>query len=186
MKTCSKCNIEKPESEFYKDSRNNYGIRPHCKVCVKETSKKYRENNKDKIKEYNQKYSKTRIYRYYPAYMETYRETHREKMRQISRDYYKNNIGKERARSIAKFHTRKAKSGGKLTPKTINKLIKDADNTCFWCDCDILKGELHIDHIYPISKGGKNDMFNLVVSCQNCNLRKHAKDPEVWLEEILK
>lgn len=31
---------------------------------------------------------------------------------------------------------------------------------------------LHVDHVYPRSKGGKNDLFNLVTSCQGCNLKK--------------
>ena len=49
-KVCSRCNTEKDVTEFY-----SYGGR--CKLCVKERSKVYRENNKEKIN------SKTRGYR---------------------------------------------------------------------------------------------------------------------------
>ena len=72
-----------------------------------------------------------------------------------------------------------------ITIEQINELIKSSGNTCFWCDCDIPKGELHIDHVYPLSRGGGHTISNLVVSCADCNQRKHAKDPEKWLDEIL-
>jgi hypothetical protein len=33
MKRCTKCGMEKDESEFYKDSRNNNNPRSWCKKC---------------------------------------------------------------------------------------------------------------------------------------------------------
>ena len=33
----------------------------------------------------------------------------------------------------------------------------------------------HCDHIHPYSKGGSNDMDNLVTSCQSCNTSKGNK-----------
>ena len=33
-------------------------------------------------------------------------------------------------------------------------------------------GDLEIDHIYPISKGGKSDLDNLQTLCHNCNYQK--------------
>lgn len=35
---------------------------------------------------------------------------------------------------------------------------------------------LHIDHIYPVSKGGTNDSDNLVTSCGPCNLSKRDRE----------
>lgn len=34
-------------------------------------------------------------------------------------------------------------------------------------------GELTVDHFLPVSKGGKNDLENLVYACSRCNLYKH-------------
>lgn len=33
IKTCSKCRVDKPISEFYKDRRRADGVRYHCKAC---------------------------------------------------------------------------------------------------------------------------------------------------------
>jgi HNH endonuclease len=36
--------------------------------------------------------------------------------------------------------------------------------------------KLHIDHLVPVARGGKNDLDNLVTACQDCNLGKSASD----------
>jgi len=33
--------------------------------------------------------------------------------------------------------------------------------------------KLHVDHVYPRSLGGKNHGFNLVTSCERCNMTKN-------------
>lgn len=56
MKKCSKCKIEKPESEFHKRSNRPSGLKSSCKVCVsnepKATRKEYTRNY-DLKKSYN-------------------------------------------------------------------------------------------------------------------------------------
>jgi len=56
MKVCSKCKIEKDESEFgnKKDCKN--GLSPKCKTCKKIEGKSYRTLNKDKVKKINKNY----------------------------------------------------------------------------------------------------------------------------------
>lgn len=67
-----------------------------------------------------------------------------------------------------------------LTPKLKNK-IKERDNyTCQLCG-KYMPDEigLHIDHIVPISKGGKTVESNLQVLCSRCNAEKSNKVPKV-------
>ena len=33
--------------------------------------------------------------------------------------------------------------------------------------------KLHVDHVIPVSKGGKFDINNLITACEKCNLGKH-------------
>jgi hypothetical protein len=51
MKVCSKCKIEKNITEFNKRKESNDGYRAECKECYNLVKKKYRENNKEKLKE---------------------------------------------------------------------------------------------------------------------------------------
>jgi len=42
----------------------------------------------------------------------------------------------------------------------------------------------HIDHAVPLSKGGTNDIDNLVFACTRCNSRKGAKTCEDYIAEL--
>lgn len=57
-KICSKCKIVKPITEFHKNSYRKVGYRSDCKDCKKLLSKKYREEKKEIIDEYNRNYRK--------------------------------------------------------------------------------------------------------------------------------
>ena len=49
MKTCNRCNVEKPLTEFYKNSKRVY---PYCKACAKQAyAKTHYENNKELYKQ---------------------------------------------------------------------------------------------------------------------------------------
>lgn len=37
---------------------------------------------------------------------------------------------------------------------------------------ELRSSKVHLDHIYPISKGGIHSITNVVWSCASCNLRK--------------
>lgn len=45
---------------------------------------------------------------------------------------------------------------------------------CRYCGTSGSAGELHVDHVMPVSRGGSDDMNNLVASCHACNLGKGA------------
>ena len=67
-KICSKCKIEKPFSDFYKDKSKKHGLSGWCKQCVQvkyedpvenkkraKRCKNWRENNPEKVTRYNDK-----------------------------------------------------------------------------------------------------------------------------------
>ena len=41
-----------------------------------------------------------------------------------------------------------------------------------------------IDHVIPVSKGGTNDLDNLVLACHRCNARKRATDAADFMEAL--
>ena len=57
-----------------------------------------------------------------------------------------------------------------ITPET-RKFVLDRDNhACRYCGSK--NSPFHLDHVYPVSKGGETTINNLVTSCETCN---HAK-----------
>lgn len=61
--------------------------------------------------------------------------------------------------------------------KALREKIKKRDNYTCQCCGKYMPDEvgLHIDHIIPVSKGGKTEEDNLQVLCSKCNLRKSNK-----------
>lgn len=51
-------------------------------------------------------------------------------------------------------------------------LIRD-HHTCRYCGSKT--PPFHLDHVYPVSKGGETSADNLVTSCEDCNQKKLAK-----------
>jgi 5-methylcytosine-specific restriction endonuclease McrA len=50
--------------------------------------------------------------------------------------------------------------------------------SCTYCG-EITK--LTLDHFVPVSKGGNNDINNLIPCCKHCNSSKNAHNPIQWL-----
>lgn len=61
MKTCTKCKISKPDSEFYKNKQSKDGLYSSCKTCKNVLTKSYGKTPKmvEYHKEYNAAYAKT-------------------------------------------------------------------------------------------------------------------------------
>lgn len=55
-----------------------------------------------------------------------------------------------------------------------NLYIRDL-YTCQYCDTPYTKSNLTLDHVLPLSKGGKTSWENIVAACGPCNSRKGNK-----------
>lgn len=53
-------------------------------------------------------------------------------------------------------------------------LLERDGNICAWCGREML-GNTQIDHVVPLCRGGTNDLKNLQVLCETCNLQKGDK-----------
>jgi hypothetical protein len=56
-----------------------------------------------------------------------------------------------------------------------NSVFRRDQYICQYCGKACVSKETTIDHIIPISRGGKTDYLNCVVACLSCNLRKSNK-----------
>lgn len=58
--------------------------------------------------------------------------------------------------------------------RRISKVVRERDHfTCAYCGQ--VGGILEIDHVIPFSKGGSDELDNLVTSCRKCNRQKKDK-----------
>lgn len=54
---------------------------------------------------------------------------------------------------------------------------KDKAVKCYLCGKRIPLGHRHVDHVMPLTKGGKHHPCNLAITCDSCNSSKSAKLP---------
>lgn len=74
----------------------------------------------------------------------------------------------------------KRNADGKHTKQDVDALLAQQNNCCKACDADLLISGFHVDHIFPLSRGGSNWPWNLQILCPTCNISKNAKDFEKW------
>lgn len=61
----------------------------------------------------------------------------------------------------------------------LERLILNQKNKCFYCESDLLEYKA-LEHLTPISRGGDNDVYNLVYSCKSCNSKKRQNTLEEY------
>jgi hypothetical protein len=86
MKTCTKCNIEKPLNEFSKGKTCKDGYQYNCKQCSKNYIKQYHQNNSDYQKQYSKNYRQNT-----PEYQKHYYHSNQLHLKQYSKNYRQNN-----------------------------------------------------------------------------------------------
>lgn len=78
------------------------------------------------------------------------------------------------------MHCYKKLKDGKIVPSQIlreNKMLVKCENCCAYCKS---KENLHWEHIIPKSRGGPDNVDNMVLACRDCNLKKSDKDLFEW------
>ena len=83
----------------------------------------------------------------------------------------------------SKSKKRKAQQRGStnvmLSPEQLWRRWVDFDHTCAYCGAS---GDLQIEHVVPISKGGEHHLGNIVPACQSCNFSKGKADALTWYQ----
>ena len=168
-KNCKKCDQVKPVDCFSKRSQMKDGLEHVCKSCIAAKN----QNDKDKNAVRHKRY----------------REANKEKVRQATLNWqinnpesYKRSKNKWRLENPEKFRSLKQKRRAKIrengtfviSGKEIKRLY---ESSCFYCGSD---NQIEIDHVIPISKGGRHSIGNLVSACKKCNRSKTNKYLVEW------
>jgi 5-methylcytosine-specific restriction endonuclease McrA len=98
---------------------------------------------------------------------------------------------KDKRRAYNTQHTHNRRVRQKLSRKDnaavykwIRSWKKRRSVLCYWCMNLFLPSQCHVDHIVPISSGGKNTIDNVCISCAPCNIKKRAKSLKEWNQHL--
>jgi len=156
MKRCSKCGIEKDESEFGILSNSKDGLAYRCKVCNREMARVYRETHREQIRKTQAKYRQTK----------KYKATRR-------RYYYS-----EKGQAAAKRWMQKAKDTGKAKAReAVNHAVeKGYMPRASECKCAMDDGTCYGPMEYHHKSYSKNNWLNVVPLCRKHHLLLHGID----------
>jgi len=139
---------------------------------VLEKAAKYRQKHPDRMKKAQEKYNKK------PESKIRYRKyAQSEKGKTYKASWRKANIESVRRQSVIDSSIRRARLENNGAYLIIEKDLRRLfSNDCVVCQSP---GE-HVDHIIPISRGGRHAIGNLQMLCASCNLSKNNKTMTEW------
>jgi hypothetical protein len=197
LKTCSRCKQEKLIAEFSKDSTQPTGLNYQCKSCRKEINKKSYNKTKTTTDTHQicTKCLDTKtIEDFYKdprsrnGYMRKCKNCHNkicsannkkrpEATKAAAAKWRKNNPDKIKILNSA-TKSRRRKSERKLfSRKDWLYILRQYRSCCAYCGG---AGDLTMDHVVPLIRGGRHSVGNIVPACRSCNSSKNRKFIVEW------
>ena len=84
--------------------------------------------------------------------------------------------------SALEEHVKKEKEKARRLRKTQWWRAKLDKGICYYCHRKVGRENLTMDHIVPLSRGGKSRKGNVVPACKECNNKKKYMLPIEWKE----
>ena len=162
MKYCPKCDTSKNESEFHKRKMSKDGYQYVCKEC--QVYKNLTTVQKSKRDSANTRYLKTEKGKR-NNYKAQQKWRHTECGHTLTSISNRRSAAKryERDPEHIRLKNRAYKAGCNVG---VLKQVLKRDKVCQLCDTD---QDLQLDHIFPVSQGGKVSLENLQLLCGTCN-----------------
>ena len=85
---------------------------------------------------------------------------------------------------ISEQDIRRAKEKARRLRKTTWWMRKIQEGICYYCNRDVGRNNLTMDHVVPLSRGGKSKKGNIVPACKECNNKKKYLLPIEWEEYL--
>jgi 5-methylcytosine-specific restriction endonuclease McrA len=162
---------------------------------VRKTKKAWSDKNKETMRRSHRRWAKAnpekaraRGRRYYGKHTEqekarakAYRKGNPERTRDAMNAYRVANPERCRAIQRAACHRRRVKLLGScspgVNPAAWAALVEQFGGCCAYCG----KPGTAVDHVVPISKGGRDEIANVLPACKSCNSSKGNRDLSTWL-----
>jgi 5-methylcytosine-specific restriction endonuclease McrA len=202
LKRCKACGADKPRSDFSQgkakckpcfaaEKRERYRADPEARERYKGAQRKsygrkcadpaFVEAERTRLREYQRAKLRTdaawrdkrRAY-YAGRYREWYARYERERRqeRQRTDPAFHAHLMKLAKAGQQRRRARIAAVGGSYTPVEWDRLCALYGHCCVRCEAT---GALTVDHVVPLSRGGRNDVWNLQPLCRSCNSQKHTR-----------
>jgi 5-methylcytosine-specific restriction endonuclease McrA len=163
---CKWCKQQKSPSDFTWASKAANRKKLFCQDCDKARQHAYYQKNRaELLSKKQQDYANDPLP--YLQKSADYRKLNAEKIKQGHKDWASKNPQAIKAHSKKRKAVMRGAEAKKITHKEIANLM--AQN-CFYCGSN---QEIQLDHIFPISRGGKHQIGNLVAACKKCNISKN-------------
>jgi 5-methylcytosine-specific restriction endonuclease McrA len=193
LKRCAFCRISKSLDSFFNRQNRPSGKMSRCKKCCMASRFKWGKQNAEKVNAYGREY-KRKWYKSHRkseikrcalwnrknpervAYnMQACRKRQPAHFKEYYKTYRKNNPERVRIWGIQnRAKRRNAIAGDRITLTDWQQLLSVSKNSCFYCHRSDQK--MTMDHVTPLSKGGKHRIDNIVAACRSCNSRKQDMD----------
>ena len=171
-KICTSCELSIVISDFVLDKRAKDGHGSWCKFCKNEKNIKWAKENRQATNKIVKRWRQNNKEKVAQAKSE-WRKNNKEKHLEQKRKWNKNNKEKSALYSAKR---RALKRSGDIALVTATDMKKLYSKDCIYCGS---KGE-QIDHVIPLSRGGRHAIGNLASSCTKCNQSKGSKFVMEW------
>jgi len=142
-----------------------------CLGCKRESERRWSKANPEKAREISRRWNKANPEKTRES-SRLWREANPERQREGVRRWAKANP--EKKREIA--HRRRARLEGNgvyaVTEKDMRRLLLQP---CAHSHLSPCNGDMHVDHVIPVSRGGSHGIGNLQTLCQRHNTSKKAR-----------
>lgn len=178
MKTCKKCNQDRPVDSFTVDVRYKDGRYPWCAEC----RRAWRQGRLEKQRELETNWRKNNVMRNRELNNSHYAK-HKEKLSAIRREY-----DRERYRNDPEVKARKDRQAGEKnrrrrallygapadhhTEQEWQELCTKYNHCCLRCHLEL---PLSRDHVVPVTLGGSDAITNIQPLCKVCNSWKNNR-----------
>lgn len=166
-KTCAKCHLTLPLSDYGKNCSRSDGLQYYCRKCKRLDSKEWKLLHKEQVRSSSSNYYKNNRDEILKRNRRNYEKTKSERSKVIKR-WKQLNPDKVQAG----YENRRKNLVGKITGEEWREIKNKYGNVCLRCGTS---KRLSIDHVIPISKGGTNTVDNIQPLCGKCNSTKGTK-----------
>lgn len=198
FRKCKQCGEILFINKFSNRKRNKFNKERVCKECKSNYMKEYFNDNKDRFRENSKRWrseNKERDKDNHMKWLEKnkdyviernskYRKEHKDELKE-NRKRFDNTYNGDAYKINNKSKIRYGNDVGEVTGEQYKEMMEFFNNKCAYTgeefDSTVHRLRKTIDHIIPLSQGGKNVIWNIVPCTKSANSSKNKRSLDEWI-----